>query len=376
MDRDRINRRLIELDKKVGWNALLRMTNPANLADERKAVYGNSSYNPTFILPKLTFSPDDVRKDISVLRDEIGFSMEGLEQRVNLGVLHQAELVNRYLEARGTEDFQEASEQIFMRPHPDDVEWAKGMYRTELPVEDKNIDPEGISESMHLYMKMIFASAGIDREYEIKIDTGRANILVEEEEGRVRLPDRCVSADKLAGDNVHEAGIHPLQYEMGCKQPLPAFRIGFPFRPFTSEGLALYNEELIAPGYVPREKTMAGNIIATCMAEERSFSEIYNELLGAGFSQEESFKCTLMAKRGFSDTSKKGANFSRNLYVKGLRTVREYLENGGDEWVLYTGRVSLDYVDDIRKIEGLVPVDKGLPGFIRDKAREVASLYK
>ncbi len=376
MERDKINAHLIELDKKVGWNALLRMTNPVNLSAEREAIYVNPSYNPKFVLPKLTFSPDELREDISVLREGVGSSMEGFEQRVNLGILHQAGLINQCLETRGTGDFQKAGEQIFMRPHPDDVEWARGMYRIELPAEDKNIGPERVREDMRLYMRTIFSMADIEREYEIIIDPERANIFVEEENGRVRLPVRCVSVDKLAGDNVHEIGTHVTQYETGIKQPLPAFRTGFPFRFFTSEGLALYNEELVAPGHAPLEKTRAGNIIATHMAEDLSFSDVYNELLNAGFSREEAFKCTLAAKSGFSDTSKKGANFNRNIYPQGLRMVKEYLKGGGEEWLLYTGRVSLDYANEIKSMEGLVPVDDGLPDFIRYMARQVASLYK
>ncbi len=367
MKKEEINQGLEELNKMVGWNKLLSLTNPENLTEERKKVLEKSLYNPCFVYP--AFSPDkDVEQEISILNDKTGSYMEGLERDVNLDLLEQFQLGNRYLKSRDTPDFQDASAAIFSRPEQRDIEWAQKNYKIKPLEEDKTITPEMVRKFMLLYMNGI---PRIEKEYEILIDPNRANIMVKEEEGKILLPVRDVSWEKLAGDLVHEIGTHVAQYEIGCRQPLPAFWLGFPSRAFTSEGMALYNEDLVVPDYAPRTKTRAGNIVAMVMAEEHPFSEINKELLSAGFIPEEAFKCTLMAKRGFSDTRKKGANFNRNLYIRGINMVREYLENGGEEWVLYTGRISLEYADRIKELDGLYRVSDDLPKRLRAMAKSV-----
>lgn len=367
MSKEEINQGLEELNEKVGWNKLLSLTNPENLAEERKKVLEKPSYNPYFVYP--AFSPDkDIEQEVSILNDKIGISMEDLEKDVNLGLLKQFQLSNRYLRVRDTSDFQDASATIFSRPDQHDVEWAQKNYKTKPPEENKTIAPEMVRKFMLLYMSGI---PQIEREYEILTDPNRANIMIKEEEGKILLPVRDVSWEKLAGDLVHEIGTHAVQYEIGCRQPLPAFWLGFPFRAFASEGMAQYNEDLVVPDYTPRTKTRAGNTVAMVMAEEHPFSEINRELLDAGFIPEEAFKYTLMAKRGFSDTKKKGANFNRNLYIRGLSMVREYLENGGEEWILYTGRVSLEYTDRIKELKGLYGVPENLPKRLRAMANSI-----
>lgn len=367
MKKEEINQGLEELNKMVGWNKLLSLTNPENLAEERKKVLEKPPYNPYFVYPD--FSPDkDVEQEIPILSDKIGSYMEDLEKDVNLGLLEQFQLSNRYIKARDTPDFQNASAAIFSRPEQRDIEWAQKNYKIKPPKENKIVTPEMVRKFMLLYMNGI---PQIEKEYEILIDPNRANIMVKEEEGKILLPVRDVSWEKLAGDLVHEIGTHAVRYEIGRKQPLPAFWLGFPSRAFTSEGMAQYNEDLVVPDYAPRTKTRAGNIVAMVMAEEHPFSEINKELLSAGFIPEEAFKCTLMAKRGFSDTSKKGTNFNRNLYIRGLSMVRGYLENGGEEWVLYTGRISLEYADRIKELDGLYRVSENLPKRLRIMAESI-----
>ncbi len=367
MRKEEINQGLEDLNKVVGWNKLLSLTNPENLAEERKKVLEDPSYNPTFDYTR--FSPDkDVEQQISILSDKIDGSMEGLERDVNLDLLEQFRSNNRYLETRDTSDFQDASAAIFSRPEQRSIEWAQKNYKIQVPEENMNIAPLMVRTFMLLYMNGI---PQVEKEYEIIIDSNRANIMVKEEEGKTILPVRNISRAKLVGDLVHEIGTHVVQYEIGRKQPFPAFWLGFPTRSFTSEGLALYNEDMVSPDYAPRTKTRAGNVVAMVMAEEHPFSEIYKELLDADFTPEEAFKCTLMAKRGFFDTSKKGANFNRNLYARGLNIVREYLEKGGEEWVLYTGRISLEYADRIKELDGLYMVPENLPQRLRGMAKSI-----
>ncbi len=372
-----IDQGLAELDKKVGWNKLLVLTRPGNETDERDRVLANPSHNPTFTYPDMGFSHRDVYIDISRLRGMVGDSMTGFERVINLGFLEQLELNNRYLEARDTTGLQEASADIFSRPEEEDVLWAEQRYRIELPNEDKPFTPEMVIKYLKKYNQMIVeymkefgqGLPGITRIYDITINPNRTGIFVREEDGKIEVPDRDVSGIKLASDSVHEIGTHAVQYEIGCKQPFPAFWLGFPARSFTSEGLALHNEEHVAPEYGPKIKKRAGNIMAMHMAVDNSFSDIYNELLGAGYKPKEAFKCAMSAKRGFSDTSRKGANFNRNLYVKGLKDVKAYLEGGGEEWVLYAGRINPVYADRIKKVEGLYKPPENLPEEIRNLAK-------
>jgi hypothetical protein len=365
MDREGINSSIESLNRRLGHNTLLRAMNPVNLGEERERSLEDPRHNPIFYYEEFP-SHFILEQDISALRPRIEDSIEDLERDVDLALMDYF-LTNKYcIDARGTGRIQEATERAFGRPEACDIVWGRENYRIEVPEEETPVDPSTIRRFGYLYLASM---PEIEGEYEIKLEPSRVGIHADPESGKPKFPGkRSVSWEKLAGDLAHEFGRHILEYEIGKRQPFPAFWTGFPHRAFTSEGHAMYIEDLVVPGYPPRTKARAGRIVAMHMAGEHSFSDIYNELLGAGFTKPEAFRCAFNAKRGLGDTGEKGASFGGNIYVLGYRKVREYLNANGDESLLYTGRISLDYIDRIKNLKGLYRPPGDLPQRIRKLA--------
>jgi hypothetical protein len=372
MDKNDIKQRMDKLDENVGWSSLLGKTRPNNINHERERVFHDSSYNPHFEYDELPFSPKEVYEEIRILENTIGSQQDSLPKDIYLGQLHQYISNTKYLEARDSKELQNASEAIFSRPEDDEKAVAWVDFKIELPMEDKPFFPQLVKKYMHIYNRRLPL---IGKTYSIFINSDVTGITPIEEKSKVDIPERNVSSLKMVGDLVHEFGTHIVQYEVGCLQDnnlsIPAFRTGFPARSFISEGLARYNEDQVAPNYALNKKVRAGHIVAMDVAEDNSFSDVYNMLKKAGFESKQAFHSAMMVKRGFRDTSVPWVNFNRNLYSKGHKMVKEYLEKGGEEWVLYTGRISLDYVDRIKNLEGLKRVPDDFPQRMRNLAREL-----
>ncbi len=343
-----VDERLRELNGKIGHTAWLKFLIPENLKEERKKVFENPLYNPQFKYPEVSFDRREIKRELKVLREEIDDSdIYGFLQKE---LINNLEMYFNSILVRGSEDFQEIIEKLCLKPAQEDVEWAKEFYKKDVEKEPAVVSPETVAEEFRSYLR----TCGIEHEYSIEISDKIANIIVLEDERKILIPKKYRSLSALKGLKIHEIGTHVVCYENGCLQPYALFSIGFPFRYFTSEGLALVNEERVGAQTDEKRKKRAGNIIAMVMAEENPFCDIYNVLLKAGFSKEEAFVCAYHSKRGLCDTSKKGANFLRNVYVAGRKMVKEYLDSGGDEEILYTGRVSVQYISHIKQLDGVI----------------------
>ena len=346
MDEKEIDEQLVKLNRLVGHNAWLKSTTPANLPDERKMVLASSKHNPQFILPsfeKLGFDPKKVMAQLEVVERNYPGTVYGNLQG------HAIIDFRQYLEsmlARGSKDFQYSTEAICQRPDETDRTWAEQWYKREAEEEPKTVTPAVFKDIMEGTLK----ASGLGMKYIIIINDKRQGIAAFEEEGRIEIPDRNRSVNELRAAQVHEIKTHIFQYQNGCRQSKPMFRYGFPGRASTSEGLALCNEQRVGAETDIKRKVRAGRIKAMLMAPECSFADMYNELLKAGFTEKGAFSCAYSAKRGLSDASMPGANFGPNIYVRGLRDVKAYLNSGGEEDILYAGRVSLELLDDIRSI--------------------------
>lgn len=343
MNEEQIDNKLEVLNKIVGHNAWLKSTTPLNRKDEKSKVLSSPTYNPNFELPKLQFDPKTVFADLDFIENEAPGTIYGNLQK------EEANALGLYLQsmlARDSADFQHSIEMICQRPDEDDKEWAGEWYGREVEEEPAVVTPGEFKSEFESYLK----ACEIERPYDIEISDERSGIIVLQEDGKIIIPNRNRSLNELRGLKVHEIGTHIVQYENGSLQPRRMFKYGFPSMPFTVEGLALVNEQRVGAETDIKRKKRAGNIKAMLMAADCPFADIYNELLKVGFSEDAAFGIAYLSKRGFSDTSRNGANFGPNIYRKGLRKVKAYLDSGGDENILYAGRVSLESLEDIKKI--------------------------
>ena len=136
----------------------------------------------------------------------------------------------------------------------------------------------------------------------------------------------------------------------GLLHPLKIFSHGFPNNEETQEGLAVFSEYMSNNLTITRLKELAYRVIAVdSLAKGYSFSRTFRMLHNQyDLEREEAFYITVRAHRG--------GGFTKDyLYLTGLKKVYNYYHEGKDLSLLLTGKVTLEYVDDIASL-----IKKGL----------------
>jgi len=159
--------------------------------------------------------------------------------------------------------------------------------------------------------------------------------------------------------NNHEIGVHMVTTMNGLEHPLKIFSHGFPNYEETQEGLAVFAEYMSNNLTVKRLKELAYRVIAVdSLAKGYDFSKTFR-LLHNQFDLErgQAFYISLRVHRG--------GGFTKDyLYLTGLKKIYDRYREGKELGVLLTGKVSLEYIDQIRSL-----TKKGLaapPKFLTD----------
>ncbi len=161
--------------------------------------------------------------------------------------------------------------------------------------------------------------------------------------------NRMFSDEDLKRLIVHEIGTHIARAENGRLQRYLLFFYGFPNYIETEEGLAVYNEKINKLLSNHTLKHYAGRVIAVHLALNNSFSIVYNELLQY-FDKYNAWNLAVRAKRGLTDTSKKGAFTKDYIYLKGKYLVEDFVNGGGDVKDLYVGKIGIEHLPLIKDI--------------------------
>ncbi|MFD2832512.1 tyrosine/phenylalanine carboxypeptidase domain-containing protein [Gramella sp. AN32] len=143
----------------------------------------------------------------------------------------------------------------------------------------------------------------------------------------------------------HEIGTHILTYCNGLRQPLKQLYAGFAGYNQLQEGLAVLSEYFVDGLSGSRLRTLAARVIAAdCLVKGNSFNETYNLLVDTyNFPKRISFNITLRIFRG-------GGLIKDVVYLRGVILLLDYLQDGGNIELLYTGKFALHYVPLISKL--------------------------
>lgn len=140
----------------------------------------------------------------------------------------------------------------------------------------------------------------------------------------------------------HEIGVHMVTTMNGLLHPLKIFSHGFPNYEETQEGLAVFSEYMSGNLTIKRLKELAYRVIAIdSLAKGYPFSKTFRLLHNSyDLNREDAFYISVRAHRG--------GGFTKDyLYLSGLKKVYNYYREGKDLGILLTGKVCLDYSDDI-----------------------------
>ena len=346
---------LLEIDKSIDALVkqieLLSYVNPINI-EEEKARFFSSKYltDPVFKYPNINFDkfklhrklftqPLELIEDVEIkdFYEDIIYAYSGLIQCV--------ETIGK------GKKFYYNCLRCFGTPTENDVENAKFI----LHFEDENKDVPAFQPKYSATEAEVFFetfSKKYDFSYSIKHSDKMSAIamVLNNIKTLVLNTHHTYSDNEIAVLTNHEIGVHMVTTMNGMMHPLKIFSHGFPNNEETQEGLAVFSEYMSNNLTVTRLKELAYRVIAVdSLAKGYSFSRTFRMLHNQyDLEREEAFYITVRAHRG--------GGFTKDyLYLTGLKKVYDYYHSGKDLSLLLTGKVSLEYANEIESL-----IKKGL----------------
>ena len=115
---------------------------------------------------------------------------------------------------------------------------------------------------------------------------------------------------------VHEIETHIITAENGKMQAYEIFNRGLANYLTTQEGMAMYNVETQRKTPFSENYKAMSHVVCIDECLRGSFSDAFKKLRSIGIPKNQAFRSCLKAKRGFYDTSKKGAFTKDYIYYK------------------------------------------------------------
>ena len=336
------------LDRLVKKIELLNYVNPLNIASEKKKFFAAKyNYEPQFKYRKIGFNGYELHRLFFSQRlerikdDEIRQLYEAIIYEYS-GLIECIETIGQ------GRKFYYNSLKSFGSPTERDLENAKFILRFDDIVDNADLIPIHDVNYAQAYFEDF--SKRYDFNYNIKVSNNlsAAAMVLNNTQTLVLKKGHKYSNNQLQVLANHEVGVHMVTTFNGLSQPLKVFSNGFPTNVETQEGLAVYSEYMSGSLTMYRLRELAYRVIAVdSLAKGYDFSDTF-DLLNSQYKleREKAFSITQRVHRG-------GGFTKDHLYLSGLRNVYKYANEDKDLGVLLTGKVCMDYIDAINKLQEL-----------------------
>lgn len=335
-----IDNRLDELVKKI---ELLYYVNPTNI-EEQKHTFFASKYltDPIFEYPKRDFDKLKLHREfftlpIEEIKDE---KLRGLYEEIIYFYSGMIQCIETIGEGK---KFYFNSLHTFGTPTEQDVENAKFILHFEAEDESSEIfQPKHSPEKT----KELFKKYGEQYDFSFNIEfskkMGAIAMVLNNIQTLVINENHTFTDDEMGILTNHEIGVHMVTTMNGLLHKLKIFSHGFPNNVETQEGLAVFSEYMSGNLTVKRLKELSYRVIAVdSLAKGYSFSKTFRLLHNNyDLDREKAFYITMRAHRG-------GGLTKDYLYLTGLKKIYDYYFSGKDLGLLLTGKVSLEFANDI-----------------------------
>ncbi|MGM5483789.1 MAG: tyrosine/phenylalanine carboxypeptidase domain-containing protein [Nanobdellota archaeon] len=243
----------------------------------------------------------------------------------------------------GKPDFSEKSYQLYGFPDQELIDKAKKILELESVIDNGELNPQSAKKMLKKYLD----SLHLDWKITTKKMLSYASITPSKKTVTL-CSKRKFSEKTIKRLAVHEIGTHGVRYLNARLQPLSIFK-NFPGYLSTEEGLAAFNEEL--NGYLSDEtlRRYAGRVLAVDYAKDHDLIETY-VFLKKYFDKNSAFNIAFRVKRGLPNSESKGCFTKDYLYLKGFFRIKNYIKDNPLKY-LYYGKVNIDYVKLIKKLE-------------------------
>ncbi len=342
-----IDHNIDEFVKKI---ELLSYVNPVNIEEEKERFFASKYLtDPVFKYPEIDFDKfklhrelfkqplEDIEdKEINQLYEDIIYTYSGLIQCIET-IGEGKKFYYNSLHSFGT-------------PTEKDVENANFILHFDDDEDKEQFQPKYSAVKTEEFFKDY--SKRYDFTYNIKHSSLMSDIamVLNNIKTLVINKNHTYSDNEIAVLTNHEIGVHMVTTMNGLLHPLKIFSHGFPNNEETQEGLAVLAEYMSNNLTVKRLKKLAYRVIAVnSLAKGYSFSKTFRLLHNNyNLERETAFYITVRVHRG--------GGFTKDyLYLTGLKKVYDYYKQGNNLNLLLTGKVSLDYVNEIQSL-----IDKGL----------------
>jgi uncharacterized protein (TIGR02421 family) len=340
-----IDANLNRLVKKI---ELLNYINPLNIESEKKQFYASKyNYAPHFKYPKLKFNGYKLHRLFFSQRLE-RIEDEGIRQLYEDIIYEYSGLIECIETINKGRKFYYNSLKSFGTPTEKDLDNAKFILRFDDGDFDQDMLPLYNVHDAKEYFEEF--SKRYDFEYNIKLSTNisAAAMVQNSAQTLVLRKNHKFSKNQLKVLANHEIGVHLVTTFNAVNQPLQIFSNGFPNNVETQEGLAVYSEYMSGCLTLTRLKELAYRAIAVdSLIKGYSFSDTFDMLFSQyKLERNKAFAITLRIHRG-------GGFTKDQLYLSGLIKIYKYAKQGKDLNPLLMGKVTLEYLPTIKKLQGL-----------------------
>lgn len=347
LGRTRMNESIIAIDRELcrlgeAFDPLLLSTPVNTHSAWNQFLADNYDREPDFHYRPLPIDPAQLKREIYRIP---------LEQ-VEDPTLHRFFATKRteldrfatLIEDRETERFVLGSRQIFGAPDEELIALAKDILERVPPhtPDDRAsdaLDAEAFADAARKDLR----GYGLDpKSVEIRDDVpglvvSRGRFIV----GRnVKIPRL-----RLRATLDHEIGVHILTHRNGAEQPFGQLSLGMAGYEELQEGLAVFAEFCSGGLTRPRWRQIAGRVVAVAsLVAGARFLDIFRLLhRDYDFATQAAFTMTMRVVRG--------GGFTKDMvYLRGLRSVVEYIRTGKTIEALLVGKVSYDHLDVLEEM--------------------------
>lgn len=330
------------IDKLVKKIELLDFINPINIEEEKQKFF-KSRYlkEPNFKYPEISFDAFELHQ--SFFNQEIETIEDEIVKNLYKDIIYSYTSLIECIDTIGKgEKFYYNSLRAFGTPTEIDVENAKFILHFSNDKRNSSMIPKFSSTEAENYFRDF--SQQYNFAYSIKHSNKLSAIamVLNNIQTLVINKNHTFSKNELEVLANHEIGVHMVTTMNGLLHPLKIFSHGFPNNVETQEGLAVFSEYMSNNLTLFRLKELAYRVIAVdSLAKGYNFIQTFNLLKNTyKLNKEQSFYITLRIHRG--------GGFTKDyLYLTGLKKVYDYHKQGNNLSPLLSGKVSLEYVNDI-----------------------------
>ncbi|WP_348661220.1 flavohemoglobin expression-modulating QEGLA motif protein [Croceibacter atlanticus] len=336
------------LDRLVKNIELLNYLNPLNIEQEKKTFFKSKfTYEPSFKYRKIKFNPYKMQRLFFSQRLE-KIEDETIRNFYEEIIYEYSGLISCIEHIGQDKKFYYNNLKVFGTPKQRDVENAQFILHFSEEVDLEVMKPRYNVDDAVAYFEAFGKAYNFRFTIKKSTNISAAAMVLNASETLVLKRNHMFSENQLKVLANHEIGVHMVTTFNGKLQPLKVFSNGFKNNTETQEGLAVFSEYMSNSLTLKRMKELAYRVIAAdSLIKGYSFSDTFDLLYSQyKLDKHEAWQITLRVHRG--------GGFTKDfLYLTGLKKVYDYYHSGGEMTKMLTGKVTLENLDVIEKLQEL-----------------------